>query len=358
MKLKVGIVGLRRGLTYIRILKSLPNVSLVAVCDLKSNLARAIAEENKIEMWFDNYDIMLKRAKLDIVIICTPAPLHAIQSIKAMEIGVNVLSEVPAAYSLDECKALVRTVRKTKAKYMMAENCCYFPFAIFWEKIVGEGKIGEPIYAEAEYVHDCRFLMRDEQGRLTWRAKMPPIIYCTHSLGPLLKIMKDRCKLAIGMHTGCNVDPDIGAIDLEIGLFKTEKGRIIKVLTGFSIIREPPLLWYVIYGTKGCLETKRCNWDYYKAYFKTIPKTEGMIKITDEEVNTIIRNMYKSVIPSNVSHPPEYMLVNEFINCIINDTKPPIDVYRSLDYTLPGICAHISAKKDSKVVNVPDPKTF
>jgi len=358
MKLRVGVVGLRRGLTYIKIFKKLPNVKLVAVCDLKSELARKVAEENKVEMWFDDYSSMLERAKLDVVVICTPAPLHAMQAIMAMEYGVHVLSEVPAAYSLDECKALVKAVKRTGAKYMMAENCCYFPFAIYWKRIVNAGRIGKPIYAEAEYVHDCRFLMRDQEGKLTWRAKMPPIIYCTHSLGPLLEVMRDRCVTAIGMYTGCNVDLSLGAIDLEVGLFRTEKGRIIKVLTGFSIIREPPLLWYVIYGTKGCLETKRCGWDNHKVYFETSLKNKGMTRVSDEEISAIAREIYAKLLPPGVPISPEYVLANEFIKCILEDTNPPIDIYRSLDYTLPGICAHISAEKNSEVVKVPDPRTF
>ena len=147
--------------------KSLPTIEVVAICDVKSELAKSIADEYKVEMWFNDYSNMLRRAKLDIVTICTPVPLHATQSVEAIELGVNVLSEVPAAYSIDECKVLVRAVKRAGVKYMMAENCCYFPFTILWEKVVSEGMIGNPIYAEAEYVHGCRFLMYDERGNLT-----------------------------------------------------------------------------------------------------------------------------------------------------------------------------------------------
>jgi len=111
--------------------------------------------------------------------------------------------------------------------------------------------------------------------------------------------MRDRCVTAVGMHTGCNVDPKIGAIDLEVGLFRTGRGRIIKVLTGFSIVRELPLLWYVICGTKGCLETKGCGWDDHKAYFKPLSKGREMTRVSDEDVNNVAREVYtQRPIPS------------------------------------------------------------
>ena len=88
--------------------------------------------------------------------------------------------------------------------------------------------------------------MRDAQGRLTWRAQLPPIHYCTHELGPLLKLLaashngeRDRCVWAVGLPTGRNVAPDLGVIDLEVGLFRTARGAVLNVLCAFSIGREP-----------------------------------------------------------------------------------------------------------------------
>ena len=41
----------------------------------------------------------------------------------------------------------------------------------------------------------------------------------------------------------------------------------------------------------------------------------------------------------------EDRIVEGFVESILNDTKPPIDVYDAMDYTAPGICAHLSAEK-------------
>jgi hypothetical protein len=55
--------------------------------------------------------------------------------------------------------------------------------------LVERGLFGTVYYAEGAYVHDCRPLLFDAAGRLTWRAEVaqgaPGNSYPTHSLGPV-----------------------------------------------------------------------------------------------------------------------------------------------------------------------------
>lgn len=345
MKLRVGVVGLRRGRLYVEVFKLLPETEVVAVCDLDQSLAESIAQEFKVPAYFTDYVDMLDHG-VDIAVISTPAPLHASQSIEALKRGIHVLSEVPAAYTLEECFKLVRTVEEVGVKYMMAENYIYLPSTEVISRVVSSGLIGKPIYVEGEYVHDCRYLMRDEKGVLTWRARLPPIQYCTHNLGPILRILDDRCKVAVGMNTGCNVAPELGAIDLEVGLFKTSKGVVIKVLNGFSVAREPMLIWLVVYGTKGVVEGRRCGWDDFKLYVEGLGMGD-MARITPS-------TRYQGLTVPGGHGSSEYLLASGFVKSILEDSKPPIDVYEALDYTAPGICAHISAEMGGKPVEIPD----
>ncbi len=349
-KLRVGIAGLRRGKSFFNVFGHNSRAEVSAICDSNAQVLENLVESTGFKgKAFGDYDDLV-RADLDIIAVCTPAPLHASNTIDALENGKHVLCEVPATYSLDESREVVKAVRSSGLKYMMAENVCYFAYVQSWNEMAAQGRFGKIIYAESDYVHDCRFLMRESDGSLTWRASMPPIHYCTHSLGPLLDIMDDRCVTAVGFNTGCNVAPEFGAIDMEAGIFRTAKGGVVKILCGFSITREPPLLWHSVYGTRGCIESKRCGWDKMKGYFEDVPDLRDMI-----------------TYPVDISHtkaPPEaqlgghgtseYFLVEEFIDSVINDTPEPIDVYRSMDYTVPGICAHISAESDGMPVEVPD----
>jgi hypothetical protein len=53
-----------------------------------------------------------------------------------------------------------------------------------YRDMVHRGDLGEIVYAEGEYIHDLGGLMHDQDGNLTWRTKLPPIMYPTHDLGP------------------------------------------------------------------------------------------------------------------------------------------------------------------------------
>ena len=253
--LRVGIAGLRRGQAIGAAFESVNGVEIRAVCDLDTVRAERYAVQHRIPQMCAEYDRLLEM-DLDIIAVCTPAPLHASHSIAALESGKHVLSKVPAAYSVEQCREVIRAVERTGMQYMLAENCCFSDLTQTWAHWVSEGKIGKPVYAEAEYVHDCRSIMA-EAGQPTWRATLPPICYCTHSLGPLLWILKDRCVSVSGLSTGCNVAPELGAIDLEVGLFETVTGTIIKILCGFSVERHPSFHWYVLYGSQGTLESRR-----------------------------------------------------------------------------------------------------
>ncbi len=331
---------------------------LAAVCDVEPGRAKVVADEFGAPMYFDDYSDLC-RAQLDAIVVATPAPLHVAHALEALAEGKHVLCEVPAAFNLEEAEQLARGVEGSGLKYMFAENMCYYAYIETYEQIVRRGEIGKPIYAEGEYIHDCRSLMHERfdgmthgsESDVTWRASLPPIQYCTHDLGPILEIMDTRVVSAVGMHTGSNVEPQWGTIDMEIGVFKAESGAVIKILAGFSIAREPSMHWMVIYGTEGYIEGPRGSRD-------------GDHMVYSERTANLHGAMRLPLSSSHVGAPPEatagghgtteYFMCNDFVRCIVDDTEPAIDVYRALDYSVPGICAHMSAEGGAEPIAVPD----
>ena len=51
-------------------------------------------------------------------------------------------------------------------------------------------------------------------------------------------------------------------------------------------------------------------------------------------------------------------LTHEFIDALVNERKPVIDIYEALAYTVPGIVAHESALRGGELLKIPsfDPK--
>lgn len=352
-RLRVGHVGGR--IFYGQLFNAHPRTELVAMCDTNretlENARKAFGM--KSSQCFQNYDDFLK-VDLDIVIVGTPISFHAEQSIKALESGKNVLSEVTAADTVKDCERLVHTVKRTGMKYMLAENMCYVHFIREWHKIVQEGKIGKIYYAEGEYIHQIRNLIRDpETGKPKWRANRAPIHYCSHSLGPLLMILDDRVikATALGKETNIMQGVGIGAIDMQVALFETEKGATIKLLRSSVVTREPPFHFYTIYGTRGCVENGRLG-------FRT-DTSRGILYIEGED--EVAREIDWPISDPNAPEEArrgghgtsEYYLIRDFIRSIDNDTDPPIDVVRAVDMTLPGLIAHEAAVKGNVWLDVP-----
>ena len=145
---------------------------------------------------------------------------------------------------------------------------------------------------------------------------------------------------------------------MEVGLFKTAGNITIKQLMGFSVAKEPAHHWFCIYGTEGEIEQSR-------HMEKPGHSTHYFYR---EKYEKLGAPMIFHVPTNDPSAPPtaaigghgtsEFYMVDEFVQCILKDTKPPIDVYEALDWTLPGIRAHISAETGSKPVAVPDPRDW
>ena len=344
--LKVGVAGLRRGRGLANTFQNHPEARLAAICDPVRERREQEAEAFCVESAYADFDAFLE-AGLDVVVVATPAPMHANHSIRAMEAGAHVLSEVPAAWSLDESSALADAVRRTGRIYMMAENMNFYHYVQDWKTKIQSGAIGRVFYAEAEYIHDCRKLMQGPEGELTWRASMPPIYYCTHSLGPVLDILDDRCVSAVGMSTGTHTEPQIGSIDMQVGLFRTAKGNVIKILCGFTVTREPGMHWQIFYGTEGTLENRRAPWEDAKIF----RMGEGPM----EKIQALDSDPDAPVEARAGGHgTSEHFMVDRFVRAVNGQGPVPIDVYRSLDFSVPGLCAHLSAQQGSAPFDVPD----
>ena len=104
-KFHIGIAGAcGRGMSFRAACDALPGVRVHAVCDVDAGALPATAELLGASEQYTDYDEMLEQSDLDGVIIATPMPLHAPQAIAALDRGLHVFSEVPAAVSVEECR--------------------------------------------------------------------------------------------------------------------------------------------------------------------------------------------------------------------------------------------------------------
>jgi predicted dehydrogenase len=261
----------------------------------------------------------------------------------------------------------VDAVKRSRKVYMIAENNCYLHYIRQWKGWMDAGRFGDIYYAESEYIHDIHDLLIDEaSGNAFWRLERPPIYYCSHSLGPLLMLMNDRIVKATGAHAGYGTMAPlgIGCLNMEVGLFKTQKGALIKILRSQVAKRELPLHYYSLYGTKGCIENGRRGDFHDRTGLMYIEEEHG--KHLDHSLHARYGGMVTIDTPRSDTMAPkeafggghgtiEYYLVRDFIDTLESGSlRPPLDVIKAMDMTAPGICAHEAAMaEDGRWVDVP-----
>jgi len=351
MKLRCGVVGLGRGKHFVKVLSAIEDCEVVAVCDPNPAAFQGLSGLAT----YTNYDQFLDE-KLDVVAVISPGPAHARQSLEALDRGAHVLCETPCVYSLDEAKAVVAAVRRTGLKYMLAENYIWAGWCVNFKKMVDAGKFGEILYAEGDYTHDCRDIMfADQRGfvpyadrdshpeaKPTWRATdLPPIQYCSHTLGPILHLLGDRTITAYGLSVMSRSIPGVVPTDIEAALFQTTKGTMIRLTNGFSVA-HPYALYYNFVGTRGSAKLLSAAGLTTKWWTEVGQRSAGWQELTPQQTTR----------PDG--RPEVEVMVEQFIESIRKDTKPPLDIYESMDMTVPGIIAHQSGIQGGVKLPVPD----
>lgn len=109
-KVRIGFVGCGNHATSVLYpaLRTIPEVELVAVCDLKSELAQRNARLFGASRWYTDAEEMLEKEELDGVIIVGPPQMHFEVGKICLGKGKPILVEKPSAVSYEKALSLAR----------------------------------------------------------------------------------------------------------------------------------------------------------------------------------------------------------------------------------------------------------
>ncbi|MCX7975230.1 MAG: Gfo/Idh/MocA family oxidoreductase [Candidatus Aminicenantes bacterium] len=284
---RIGMVGVGgMGSAHVRNFLKMEGVIITAVCDIiEEKVAR-------IQKWVEEagfprpkgyskgpYDFLrlCDQPDVDLVFTATPWEWHVPVCVAAMKAGKHAATEVPAAYTIEDCWKLVETAEKYKRHCIMMENCCYDRPEMMCLNMVKKGLLGEIFYAEAGYLHDLRDVLFSGEGEALWRtdhhASRNGNLYPTHGLGPVSQCLDinrgDRFVYLVSMSSksmGLNLyaaekfgpkSPEArrryALGDINVSLIYTAKGKVITLIHDTSSPR-PYSRIHRVQGTKGIFE--------------------------------------------------------------------------------------------------------
>ncbi len=119
----------------------LPESRLVAVCDIKEEVAAAAAAKYGVPYYTD-YREMFRAEELDVVHLCLPHDIHTAVAEDAFRAGLHVISEKPMALCYEDALHAVEVAEECGRLYGVIFQSRYNTPARLVKERVGDGRLG------------------------------------------------------------------------------------------------------------------------------------------------------------------------------------------------------------------------
>ncbi len=364
-KVRIGIIGGGFGASFY--FDEHPNCIVEAVSDLRKDRRVHLMEVYACKKSYDSLELLLQDSNIDAVFIATPAPDHVRHVVASLDAGKHVLCAVPAALTVEDCYTLRDAVRRTGLTYMMAETSVYRQNTISVRQFYNEGKFGEIFSAAAEYNHPGLEALWFEEGKPTWRHGLPPLLYPTHCTSFLISVTGERLTSVSALGWGdqsplLKNNPYQNPFWNETAFFQTNKNHPFRVEVNWkgALINAERAEWrgenmsFISSPTESSEHTIVRSVD-------TVGKDDAGFQIKSNVTEKYLQPKWwkTDLLPKSLRHDSGHdgshvFITHEFIDAIINQRQPTVNVYEALAYTAPGIIAHQSALKNGEYVKIPN----
>jgi predicted dehydrogenase len=363
-KVKVAVVGLGFGAEFVPLYQRHPDAECYAICQRNKDNLNKIGDQFGVERRYTRFEDLLGIAELDAIHVLTPIADHAPMSLASLEAGKHTACTVPMATTREQCLELVKARRKAGKVYMMMETAVYTREFLHAKELVDTGQLGKIQFLRGSHQQNMSL-----PGWPDYWYGFPPMHYATHAVSPLFCISNTEAESVVCFGSGTIREEYArkykSPFAVETALFRLRDTDIACEATRslFDTIRQYRES-FDVYGTKLALEweqiagegmavfsgfedAKRIKVpDYARLLPKEIaPFTTGGVYDEDHEHTSFIQGG-----GHGGSHPH---LVHEFVRAIVEERESAIDAARAANWTLAGICAHESAVKGGKRVEIP-----
>ncbi|MBN2210563.1 MAG: Gfo/Idh/MocA family oxidoreductase [Sedimentisphaerales bacterium] len=385
-RVKVGFVGVGgQGSSHVKNLLNIEGVEVCAICDIVED--RVSRMQDRVEKagqprptgysrgeW--DFKRMCAEEDLDIVFNATPWRWHVPICLAAMQNGKHAASEVPIAYTVEDCWQLVETSEKTRRYCTMLENCCYDRVAMMILTMAQQGALGTLLHAECGYLHDLRlhkFNLHGNEG--TWRTehsrKRNGNLYPTHGIGPVawwLDIYRgDTFDYLVSMSSKSvslnefaaeKFGPDDPRVkekfalgDINSSLIRTAQGRTIIVKHDTNTPR-PYSRINLLQGAKGIVR----EWPKPLIHIegRSKPHTwQDIDEYKEEYTHPFWRDLSQEARKGGHGGM-DYIVSDRLIQALRQGVAPDISVYDAVAWSVIGPLSEQSVARKSRPVDFPD----
>lgn len=382
---RIAIVGTGlRGKSLLNEWLAIDGVRIAALCDIvpekvaqARELMRRRGHDYEPAVYTNgefDFQRLCQRDDIDLVYTATPWEWHVPVCLAAMEAGKHAATEVPAAYTIDDCWKLVDTSERTRRHCIMMENCNYGYNELLMLQVVRAGLLGEIKAGGAAYNHDLRYILFETRDEGLWRrahhTQRNANLYPTHGLGPVAFYMDvnrgDRFEYLVSMSTGefgltewraAHEPPDSPRWqeryvcgDLNRSLIRTAKGRVILLEHDVSSPR-PYSRINSVQGTKGIFE------DYPPRIYVDGPDANHRWRELDEYRSSHEHPLWRQLgeqARSGGHGGMDFIMAWRLVQCMREGLVPDMDVYDAAAWSAPGPLSEWSVANNGRPAEFPD----
>ena len=217
--LKIGVIGLGLiGSMHSRIIYEMPNAKLVAVTDIREDIAKEVAQKYGCTAYTD-FKQMCDKEDLDAVCICTPDQFHMENALYAAHKGLHILVEKPIAPTEEQARKIIDAVEKAGVRMMVAHVLHFDPRYAKLQEAIDQGQIGDIIH-----MYFRRTNPRANGRRLGGKVSVFYFIG-VHDFEMMCSYMKCKPTRAYSQRVS-KVNADIGCEDTVISTVNFENGAV------------------------------------------------------------------------------------------------------------------------------------
>lgn len=136
--------------THMNAYKEIPEVEIVACCDILPERLELMKEKWGITKGYTDWNEMLKKEKIDAVDICTPNGVHCAPAVDAAKAGKHVMVEKPMAMNPAECKKMIAAADKAGVKLAVGFQNRYHDRTQFLKRAKDAGKFGNIMFVKVQ----------------------------------------------------------------------------------------------------------------------------------------------------------------------------------------------------------------
>jgi len=284
-----------------------PGVRWLGLCDLKEDLAAALAADTRADCMTTDFRELIRRPEVTAVIVATDENAHVEPVLAALELGRSLLIEKPLATDPGESEQMLSIITESGVDAVVGYTQRFRRCFLAARQRIRDGQIGDVTTVVTRAFMNRMVPMATLRRTEQKSALTPMVVSGTHGVDVclwLLDGLPGKRPVEVYARAGNRVLGDIGTLDSTLGIVSLEDGALWSMNINWALpVQWPGSVYGLEIGVVG---------------------TRGVIDIEDTHRDAIIA----SELPQGAGYRPEGFAAGAARHVDFLGSYPPGDLHQ------------------------------